>query len=81
MPLSDSKVAVHEDGEDTALAHMGYEPRKKVLNFLHPFPALPLVPGRKQSLTFSPTELKRSFGLLGMIGFSFSIVTWYAIPQ
>lgn len=24
-------------------------------------------------------ELKRSFGLLGMIGFSFSIVTWYVV--
>lgn len=29
-----------------------------------------------QNMGYEP-ELKRSFGLLGMIGFSFSIVTWY----
>jgi len=30
---------------------------------------------RLQNMGYEP-QLKRSFGLLGMIGFSFSIVTW-----
>lgn len=28
-----------------------------------------------------PQEFKRSFGLLDMVGFSFSIVTWWAYPS
>ena len=45
-------------------------------------PLTPFIPNLSQlsPLTFSFTELNRSFGLLGMIGFSFSIVTcWTAL--
>lgn len=34
---------------------------------------------KESALCWSVAELQRSFGLLGMIGFSFSIVTWYVV--
>lgn len=73
------RKAIPGDAEDTTLEHMGYQPGSSIqlnqpLSTSSTFKAPRTI---ENGLTYA--ELKRSFGLLGMIGFSFSIVTWYVV--
>ena len=68
MRLSFSKpggnnIMAQNVAEDAKLAELGYEQGTPQLLF------------RPKSVMLTNVELKRSFSLLGMIGFSFSIVT------
>ncbi|RKF81577.1 Choline-ethanolamine transporter [Golovinomyces cichoracearum] len=64
-------IGFSNNEEDRALEHLGYKPRE----------SQPYYTTRKIFVVIRSQmpELKRSFGPWGMIGFSFSIVTWYVV--
>lgn len=63
--------------EDAALENMGYRPGKLISSYPYYLVGALSTHGVifDHLLISIISELKRSFGLLGMIGFSFSIVT------
>lgn len=72
MSVAPKDVFGHGTEEDLTLEHLGYQ--QGMTGIAVNFRSIVYL------LTLLSLEFKRSFGLLDMIGFSFSIVTWLSTP-